>query len=274
MMARPAPPPPELPLVSRSLSQATEDASQHSSCSRALVPLDGAPPAYGGGKALSEWQRAKQWALVGGAAAAQGVARPELLGTRCQGCHVSFTLGTPVDLEVIARRIPNSEIRRSDAHVYVRRLREPRWTATVSASGKVMMICHCDGEFARTAAKQFARAVQKRCYSVVTFKDYRQLNVMVLSHVGFSVDLEALIEHVAEAQGCGGVADDAAGGARAKFIDRNALSASFAVIDCGGVAVRVFGTGQLRVEKSWSIAEAVAAMQSLLPVVALHGQWW
>ena len=71
------------------------------------------------------------------------------------------------------------------------RLREPKTTALVFASGKMVCTGAKNEEASRTAARKYARIIQKLGFPV-SFSNFTIQNIVGSSDVGFPIDLELI----------------------------------------------------------------------------------
>eukprot|EP01012_Entosiphon_sulcatum_P056077 TRINITY_DN7909_c0_g1_i1.p1 TRINITY_DN7909_c0_g1~~TRINITY_DN7909_c0_g1_i1.p1 ORF type:complete len:293 (+),score=66.58 TRINITY_DN7909_c0_g1_i1:38-880(+) len=104
----------------------------------------------------------------------------------CQ-CH----LGTNLDLREIAIRARNMEYNPQSFSACVMRMREPRATALIFSTGKMILTGCKSEEEAKLAAKKCARLIQKLGFNV-RFLQYRVQNVVALIDVRFPIRLEQL----------------------------------------------------------------------------------
>jgi len=231
-------------------------------------------------------------ATVGGALAAAASRRPSILDAQVLMCRASFRLGIPVDVEALLRAVPNTEMGSQGSTlkgcVFIRCLRQPRYTAIVNAKGTVRVFTSYDGEPARLAAKRAARLMQQRYNSAVTFKHYRMTNVQVQARLGFRVDVRGLAqrhrerrEQLTEASppDAGGSSDSTglrgANGVGLKVVEAGSGSVTLEVAESQGTRkVRVKTCGTLQVHCSVSKAEAIAAMETVAPALVAHAMWW
>lgn len=74
----------------------------------------------------------------------------------------------------------------------IMRIREPRTTALIFSSGKMVVTGGKSDELSRLAARKHARIVQKIGFEGVKFLDYKVQNVVGSTDVKFAIHLEGL----------------------------------------------------------------------------------
>lgn len=108
-----------------------------------------------------------------------------------QNCVSTVDLHTVLDLTAINSRTRNSEYIPARFHGLIMRLREPRTTALIFKSGKIV----CTGsrnEFdALLASKKFARIIQKLGYNI-HFVNFKVQNLVATCDLRFPIKLENL----------------------------------------------------------------------------------
>lgn len=72
------------------------------------------------------------------------------------------------------------------------RIREPKTTALVFASGKMVITGAKTEDDSRVAARKYARLIQKLDYPNVKFKDFKVQNIVGSCDVKFPIRLEGL----------------------------------------------------------------------------------
>jgi transcription initiation factor TFIID TATA-box-binding protein len=101
-------------------------------------------------------------------------------------------LGCPVDLKEIAMSVKNAEYNPRRFMSVVIRLRDPRTTALLFRSGKLLITGARTEHQTRLAARQCARLVQKLGHPNVTFNDFTISNMVGAADVRFPVNLPLL----------------------------------------------------------------------------------
>lgn len=118
-------------------------------------------------------------------------------------------LGCTLDLKSIAMRARNSEYnpkvwilsfllieikskKKKRFSAVIMRIREPKTTALVFASGKMVITGAKTEDDSRVAARKYARLIQKLDYPNVKFKDFKVQNIVGSCDVKFPIRLEGL----------------------------------------------------------------------------------
>lgn len=103
----------------------------------------------------------------------------------------TVNLSCPLKLRDIALHARNAEYNPRRFAAVIIRLREPKTTALVFASGKMVCTGAANEQACRTAARKFARMIQK-LGAPVCFNSFRIQNVVGSVDVGFPIDLERM----------------------------------------------------------------------------------
>ncbi|KAF0987873.1 hypothetical protein HZS_8113 [Henneguya salminicola] len=107
----------------------------------------------------------------------------------------TIDLSCKVDLRTIALHARNAEYNPRRFAAVVIRIREPRTTALVFSSGKLVITGSRTEHEARLAARKYARIVQKLGFPAI-FSNFRIQNIVASCDVNFPIRLEGiLIEH-------------------------------------------------------------------------------
>ncbi|GAB1319302.1 TATA-box-binding protein isoform X2 [Madurella fahalii] len=114
---------------------------------------------------------------------------PEWPLPRLQNVVATVNLDCRLDLKLISQQARNVEYNRNKFHALVMRIREPRTTTLVFASGKLVITGAKSEEQARLAGRRHARAIQK-CGFQTRFKDFKVQNFVGSASCGFYVRLE------------------------------------------------------------------------------------
>jgi transcription initiation factor TFIID TATA-box-binding protein len=104
----------------------------------------------------------------------------------------TVNLGQRLNLPLIARRVNNAEYNPKKYNPVVLRIHNPRSTANVFASGKLVCTGTCTEDDALKAVRCFVRRISKYCYphcSPLKLLDFRILNVVCSGSVGNTVRL-------------------------------------------------------------------------------------
>lgn len=97
-----------------------------------------------------------------------------------------------LDLKEIALRARNAEYNPKRFAAVIIRIREPKTTALIFASGKMVCTGAKSEEQSRLAARKYARIIQKLGNDQVKFKDFTIQNIVGSCDVGFPIRLEGL----------------------------------------------------------------------------------
>jgi len=101
-------------------------------------------------------------------------------------------LGCKLDLKQIAMKARNAEYNPKRFAAVIMRIREPKTTALIFSSGK-MVITGAKGEKqSRLAARKYARIIQKLDFKETTFQDFKVQNIVGSADVKFPIRLEGL----------------------------------------------------------------------------------
>ncbi|KAL2176942.1 transcription factor TFIID-domain-containing protein [Thermothelomyces heterothallicus CBS 202.75] len=118
-------------------------------------------------------------------------ARPEWPVPTIQNVVATANLECRLDLQAIAQHARNVEYNRRKFHALVMRIREPRTTTLVFASGRMVVTGAKSAGLARLAARRHARAIQK-CGFPTRLADFRVQNFVGSAACGFLVRLERI----------------------------------------------------------------------------------
>lgn len=103
----------------------------------------------------------------------------------------SANLGCSLNLETIARKAKNAEYHPKRFPGVTLRIREPRTTASVFGSGKLVCTGGKSEEFAKLACRKYARIIQSLGFNV-QLMDFKVNNVVASFNLNFCVSLEDL----------------------------------------------------------------------------------
>jgi transcription initiation factor TFIID TATA-box-binding protein len=104
----------------------------------------------------------------------------------------TVNLGCTLDLRKIALGARNAEFNPRRFSAVVMRIREPKTTALIFHTGKVVVTGARTEELSRLAARKYARIIQKLGFENVRFLDFQVQNMVGSCHAGFAVRLEGL----------------------------------------------------------------------------------
>jgi len=111
---------------------------------------------------------------------------------KIQNVVSSVNLGVKLDLRKIVQSAKNAEYNPKRFVALVMRLREPRTTALVFSSGKIVCIGAKSEDEARLASRKYARIIQKIGFKDVQFRDFKIQNIVGSCGVKFPIRLEGL----------------------------------------------------------------------------------
>ncbi|OMO98312.1 TATA-box binding protein [Corchorus olitorius] len=103
----------------------------------------------------------------------------------------TVNLGCALDLKTIALKAGNAEYNPKRFAAVIMRIKEPKTTALLFASGKVVCTGAKSMELSKLACKKFARIVQKLGFQVV-FKNFKVQNMVASADVTAPVNLSRL----------------------------------------------------------------------------------
>ena len=104
----------------------------------------------------------------------------------------TVNMGVKLDLKKIALHARNAEFNPKRFAAVIMRIREPRTTALIFSSGKMVCTGAKSEEDSRLAARKYARIVQKLGFPT-KFKDFKILNMVGSCDVKFPIWLEGLV---------------------------------------------------------------------------------
>jgi len=104
----------------------------------------------------------------------------------------TVSMGSRLDLKKIALHARNAEYNPKRFAAVIMRIREPRTTALIFSSGKMVCTGAKSEEDSRLAARKYARIVQKLGFPA-KFKDFKIQNMVGSCDVKFPIRLEGLV---------------------------------------------------------------------------------
>jgi len=110
---------------------------------------------------------------------------------KIQNCVATVNLGCVLNLQHINFRTRNSEYNPSRFHGVVMRIREPRCTALIFRSGKLVCTGARNDYDANLGTRKFARILQKLAYPV-KFMEFKIQNLVATVDLRFPIRLENL----------------------------------------------------------------------------------
>eukprot|EP00762_Andalucia_godoyi_P001247 ANDGO_04950.mRNA.1 hypothetical protein len=108
----------------------------------------------------------------------------------------TVNLGMPLDLPEIAQKARNTEYNPKRFAAVIMRLRDPKATALIFSSGKLVVTGAKTTDSALTAGRKFARVIQRinPSYNDVSFKDFKIQNMVATADMRFPIRLERLFD--------------------------------------------------------------------------------
>lgn len=100
-------------------------------------------------------------------------------------------MGVPLDLKKIAQHARNAEYNPKRFAAVIMRIREPKTTALIFSSGKMVCTGAKSEDDSKLAARRYARIVQKIGFGV-KFLEFKIQNIVGSCDIGFHIKLEAL----------------------------------------------------------------------------------
>lgn len=108
-----------------------------------------------------------------------------------QNVVATVNLRIPIDLKTVALSARNAEYNPSKFAAVVMRIREPRCTALIFSTGKMVITGAKSEDLARRGGRKFA-AIIRRLGFAPKFSDFKVQNMVGTADVGFPIKLEAL----------------------------------------------------------------------------------
>jgi len=125
------------------------------------------------------------------------ITAPDSLGgtayIRLQNITCTANLGVKLNLKEIALRCRNTEFNPRRFAAVIMRLREPRATALIFASGKICVTGTKSTHNSMLAAKKFAYIIERVGYKPQDAIDFKVQNIVGTVDVGFPIRLEGLV---------------------------------------------------------------------------------
>lgn len=103
----------------------------------------------------------------------------------------TVNLGCKLDLKLIALKARNAEYNPKRFAPVIMRIRDPKTTALIFNSGKMVCTGAKSEELSRTASRKYARIIQKLGFPA-KFMDFKIQNIVASCDVKFAIRLEGL----------------------------------------------------------------------------------
>jgi transcription initiation factor TFIID TATA-box-binding protein len=104
----------------------------------------------------------------------------------------TVSLGIQLDLKRIALKAKNAEYNPRRFAAVIMRIRDPKTTALIFSSGKMVITGAKSEESSKVACKKYARIIQRLGYGHAKFLDFRIQNIVASCDIRFPVRLESL----------------------------------------------------------------------------------
>jgi len=104
----------------------------------------------------------------------------------------TVSLGIQLDLKRIALKARNAEYNPRRFAAVIMRIRDPKTTALIFSSGKMVITGAKSEEAAKLGCKKYARIIQRLGYGHVKFLEFRIQNIVASCDVKFPIRLESL----------------------------------------------------------------------------------
>jgi transcription initiation factor TFIID TATA-box-binding protein len=121
------------------------------------------------------------------------IPRPHSLLIRIQNMSSTANLGVPLDLKKIALKCRNTEFNPRRFRAVIMRLREPRATGLLFATGKMVVTGVKSTHNAALAAQKFAYIVERVGFPPKESIDFKVQNIVGTTDLGFPIRLEGLV---------------------------------------------------------------------------------
>ena len=113
-------------------------------------------------------------------------------GIKLQNVVATVNLGVNIDLEKLSQTVSNAEYNPRRFAAVIMRIREPRTTALVFHSGKMIITGAKTESDSRAGGHKYVQIIQKIGFAA-TFRDYKIQNMTATCDMGFPIRLEGLV---------------------------------------------------------------------------------
>mmetsp|Transcript_16615 Transcript_16615/g.40057 ORF Transcript_16615/g.40057 Transcript_16615/m.40057 type:complete len:244 (-) Transcript_16615:335-1066(-) len=104
----------------------------------------------------------------------------------------TVSLGVQLDLKRIALKARNAEYNPRRFAAVIMRIRDPKTTALIFSSGKMVITGAKSEESSKIACKKYARIIQRLGYGHAKFLDFKIQNIVASCDIRFPIRLESL----------------------------------------------------------------------------------
>lgn len=109
-----------------------------------------------------------------------------------QNIVATVTLGVEIELDKVAQQVSNAEYSPRRFSAVIMRIREPRATALIFRTGKMIVTGTKKEEDSQTAAKKFVKILERVGFAA-TYSDFKIQNISGTVDLGFPIRLEGLM---------------------------------------------------------------------------------
>lgn len=109
-----------------------------------------------------------------------------------QNVVATTNLAVKLDLKMIALRARNAEYNPKRFAAVIMRIRDPKTTALIFSSGKIVVTGAKSEDASRRASRKYCRIIQKLGYNDAKFSEFMVQNIVASCDVEFPVRLEGL----------------------------------------------------------------------------------
>mmetsp|Transcript_30500 Transcript_30500/g.47780 ORF Transcript_30500/g.47780 Transcript_30500/m.47780 type:complete len:254 (-) Transcript_30500:726-1487(-) len=120
------------------------------------------------------------------------LAKSSEISPNVQNVVATVNLGVQLDLKRITLRARNAEYNPRRFAAVIMRIRDPKSTALIFSSGKIVATGAKSEEEAKTACKKYTRIIQRLGYGHAKFADFKIQNIVASCDIKFPVRLESL----------------------------------------------------------------------------------
>jgi len=120
------------------------------------------------------------------------VSRMNEITPNIQNVVCTVNLGVQLDLKRIALKARNAEYNPRRFAAVIMRIRDPKTTALIFSSGKMVITGAKSEEAAKTACKKYTRIIQRLGYGYAKFLEFKIQNIVASCDIHFPVRLESL----------------------------------------------------------------------------------
>lgn len=120
------------------------------------------------------------------------ISRMNEITPNIQNVVCTVNLGVQLDLKRIALKARNAEYNPRRFAAVIMRIRDPKTTALIFSSGKMVITGAKSEEAAKTSCKKYTRIIQRLGYGYAKFLEFKIQNIVASCDIHFPVRLESL----------------------------------------------------------------------------------